>query len=475
MSNVLVLGVGPLPVDPAERLHAPGIRVWHLATVINKHHHSVVVGTIKFGDFQDNPDAVSLPKQESAGEGLTVCRFQYHSQRTPEALATLHERCQFDCVVATTDIMNDLAARIPVRLPLWLDYLGDPFAERQLQAATYDNDASLLDLWKLMLQALLHGDRFSVASTPQKYALLAQLALAGRLNQFTAGEDLISVIPNSSRVMKGLHIHRRSLVKGYLIPAESFLVLWAGGYNTWMDPETLFYGLEQAIRENPSIYFVSVGGEIPGHDNLTFKKFRALCDASEFHSHFLFLGWVPPDEVPHYYLQADAAINVDLPCYEAELGTRTRLVDWLEYEVPIVTTALCEPAKLLAEKKLIETFDPASPTGLARALLNVCEDHNQAKERARRAKAFFDSLFEEDMVFAPLLSWVERPTFASDRRIAVPWLKAARANTPLFPDSEISRRHLEWLEKVEPQVRAGVRKVRARSAWHRLLNRFRRR
>lgn len=474
MSNVLVLGVGPLPIDPTERLHAPGIRVWHLATVINSHHHSVVVGTIEFGDFRDNPNASFIPKQESVGDRMTVCRFQYHSQRTPEALATLHERCHFDCVVATTDIMNDLAARIPVRLPLWLDYLGDPFAERQLQAATYDNDASLLDLWKVMLRALLHGDRFSVASTPQKYALVAQLGLAGRLNQFTAGHDLVSVIPNSSRIMKERPIHRRGSVKGYLIPIQSFLVLWAGGYNTWMDPETLFYGLEQAIRQDPSIYFVSVGGEIPGHDNVTFNKFRALCDASECQNHFVFLGWVPPDEVPNYYLQADAAINVDLSCYEAELGTRTRLVDWLEYEIPVLTTALCEPAKLLAEKKLIEAFDPGSPASLANALLSIVKDPTRARERARLAKAFFDSLFDETSVFAPLLSWVEHPTFAPDRRIPAPWFKVANATTPLIPDNEIARRHFEWLGKLESAVRAGVRKAPSKSIWRRLLGRFRR-
>jgi glycosyltransferase involved in cell wall biosynthesis len=447
MSNVLVLGVGPLPIDRTERLHAPGIRVWHLATVLQRHHHNVVVGIIEFGDFQDNPQAAFLPRQESAGERLSVCRFKYHSRFTVEGLATLHQRCKFDCVVSTTDIMNDVAARLPVRVPLWLDYLGDPLAERQLQAATYDNDASLLDLWRVMLMALLHGDRFSVASTPQKYALIAQLGLAGRLNQVTAGIDLVSVIPNSSRIMREQQLGRRTPLKGYLIPAESFLLLWAGGYNTWTDPETLFSGLEAAIRQDPSIYFVSVGGEIPGHDNVTFHRFRELCEASELRTHFVFLGWVSPHEMPNYYLQADAAINVDLPCYEAELGTRTRIVDWVQYEIPVITTALCEPAKLLAQRGLLQSFDPASPASLAHAVLEVSRNQARWKDQARQAKYFLEDLFDEEQCFAPLLDWVNQPRFAPDRVLPAPWSKEKKATPPLFPDCVVAELNLHWYER----------------------------
>lgn len=471
MSNVLVLGVGPLPIDPTERLHAPGIRVWHLASVIHRHGHGVVLGTIDFGDFRDNPDATTRLKQESVADRFSVCRLQYHSQRTPEAIATLHERCRFDCIVSTTDIMNDVAARVPSRLPLWLDYLGDPLCERQLQAATFDNDASLLDLWRVMLEALLHGDRFSVASTPQKYTLIGQLGLAGRLNQFTSGAELVSVIPNSARRIYNQPGVQRRVVKGFLIPADSFMLLWSGGYNTWTDPETLFRGLEIAMRQDPSIYFVSVGGEIPGHDNVTFKRFRDLCEGSELRSHFVFIGWVPPSEMPNYYMQADAAINIDLPCYEAEIGTRTRLVDWVQYDIPVITTPLCEPAKLLAEKGLIEAFDPASPTSLADALLRLRGNLEQARIRARQAHAFLDELFDEERNFTPLLRWVEEPSFAPDRLVADSRVPGA-TSAVVFPDCEVARKNVVLFAKFG---RAGANRGRSYtkgSLWQRIRRRI---
>jgi len=469
MSNVLVLGVGPLPVDQTERLHAPGIRVWHLAQKIRDAGHAVVLGIIEFGDFRDNPEAALRPRQESLGDRLSVFRLRYHSQRTPEALGTLHEHCHFDCIVSTTDIMNYVATRIPVRIPLWFDYLGDPLSERQLQAATFDNDSSLLDLWRVMFSALAVGDRFSVASTPQKYALIGQLANIGRLNQFTSTTDIVSVIPNSSRVMREKPLHPARQLKRLLLPIDAFVLLWSGGYNTWTDPETLFRGLEIAIRQDSMVYFVSVGGEIPGHDNVTYERFRKLCEASDLSSHFVFVGWVTPDEMPHFYAQADAAINIDLPCYEAEIGTRTRIIDWIHYEIPVITTALCEPAKILAEKQLIESFDPQSPQALADAILRLKHNLADAKERARTTRLFLEEWFREERWFSPLLEWVRQPAFAADKKVSHPAFVSS-PNGPLWPDSLVSSLHNTFLDKWGKGHPRFIRQEEKKSWWKRITS-----
>jgi glycosyltransferase involved in cell wall biosynthesis len=339
--------------------------------------------------------------------------------------------------------MNSIAGGIPVHLPLWLDYLGDPFSERQIQAAAYKNDASLLELWKLMANALLLGDRFSVASYPQKYALMGQLGIAGRLNQFNSGTEMIHVLPNCSRVMLDKPARIHSTVKGFLIPADSYVVLWAGGYNTWCDPDTLFRGLELAMKRDSMIYFVSVGGEIPGHDNVTFERFRNLTERSDLTSRFHFVGWVPNDQIPGYYRQADIAINVDLDCYEAEIGTRTRIIDWVEFSVPVVTTALCEPARIFEREGLVYTFHPGDPHSLAGALLDARKDPAKARQRAQDAKAFLDREFAEDIHFSPLLNWVRNPVFAPDRRAPNP--AAQRKDAAMVADSRLAELQREFL------------------------------
>ncbi len=473
MANVLVLGVGPLPVDKTDHLHAPGIRVWQLAQVVHQQKHAVTVGVIEFGDFQDTHDATVRLRQEALDDRLSVCRFRYHSQRTPQALASLHTFSHFDCVVSTTDIMNDVAARIPVPLPLWLDYLGDPLTERQLQAAVYNNDVSLLDLWRVMAEALLHGDRFSVASTPQKFTIIGQLGLLGRLNEFTAANDMVHVIPNCPKVIVEKPRHIRKPLKGALIPADSFVLLWAGGYNTWSDPETLFQGLERAIRKDPSIYYVSLGGEIRGHDNVTFHRFRERCEKSDLAAHFHFLGWVPPSEVPFYYAQADAAINIDLPCYEAEIGTRTRIIDWIHYEIPVITTPLCEPARLLADRGLVAAFAPRNADQLCEAILGVKSNLSEARSRANQAKMFIDELFQQDKIFSPLLEWVENPRYAPDRRFAETKAQSGSQLGNFLPDSLLTQKHREWLERCARGGSSANPPGRAKSFLTRLLQKLR--
>src|SRR4051812_17410118 len=132
MSTVLVLGVGPLPVDPTSNLHAPGLRTWHIAELLARKRHRIMLGVIDFGDFQPGHEPnKGEPRREEAGEFITISRLTYDPTHLRDALYTLHRAYNFDCIVSTTDIMNAVAGSFPARIPTWLDYNGDPFAEKQ--------------------------------------------------------------------------------------------------------------------------------------------------------------------------------------------------------------------------------------------------------------------------------------------------------------------------------------------------------
>src|SRR5438034_1242506 len=103
MSNVLVLGVGPLPVEKTDKVHAPGIRTWALASALAAKRHNVLIGLIQFGDFQSSIGHKYMSSPEPVGDNVNVCRLKYHVEETPRALASLHVSCRFQCVVSTTD------------------------------------------------------------------------------------------------------------------------------------------------------------------------------------------------------------------------------------------------------------------------------------------------------------------------------------------------------------------------------------
>lgn len=418
MNTVLLLGVGPLPIDDTDRVHAPGQRVWHLANLIADAGHRVMIAVIGFGDFSDGPEGAFATSPVSVAERIAVFRMKYHSTESARRLASLHATSRFACVVSTTDIMNSVAADFAPRVPLWLDYFGDPFCERQVQGSAYGNDASQLELWKLMAKGLLKGDRFSATGEAQRFLLMGQLGFAGRLNQDTSGAELVHVLPNFHPYDPPRDERAVTAIRGRRAPSGAWLVLWTGGYNAWSDPETLFHGLASAMRRDGDIHFVSTGGEIQGHDNLTFRRFRKLIDDSGLENKFTFLGWVPSDDLPSVYRQADVAVSLDLDCYEAEVGSRTRLNEWIQCETPVVCTAICESARRLAAEDLIATFEPGDARGLADAILRIKADRETTRFRAAKAKQWYLENYGSADHFKPLLDWVAAPAFAPDRSAA---------------------------------------------------------
>jgi hypothetical protein len=195
------------------------------------------------------------------------------------------------------------------------------------------------------------------------------------------------------------------------------MVLWTGGYNTWSDPETLYRGLELAMRKDPDVYFVSTGGAITGHDTESFGIFQRRVENSQYRDRFHFVGWRSTDEIASVYQQADVAISTDRYSVEGEMGTRTRIVDWIQFKVPVLTTDLCELTHQLEQNDLLATYKIGSPESLCAALFAIKNDPDAARERAERAKQFFDVSYVEEEVYAPMLDWASNPTYAPDRQL----------------------------------------------------------
>ena len=129
-------------------------------------------------------------------------------------------------------------------------------------------------------------------------------------------------------------------------------MLWAGGYNTWTDVDLLYDALSTAMEEVPSLVFVSTGGAIEGHDEVTFERFRRKTQIGAASERFHFAGWVPTAEVPSYYFESDLGINVDGLNYETLFGARNRLNEMMKVGLPILTTTGTEISHVISNHRL---------------------------------------------------------------------------------------------------------------------------
>jgi len=196
---------------------------------------------------------------------------------------------------------------------------------------------------------------------------------------------------------------------------DDFIVLWSGGYNTWVDADTLFKGLEIAMSREPSIRFLSTGGEIKGQDEKTYSEFVKKVSKSKFKDRFVLKGWVKNEEVMGYVLSSDIAINVEKNIYEVVLGSKARVTTWISIGIPVLTTSICELATNLERDNAVLIFKPGNAEDLADKLVWASRNRDTLAQIAAKGKKFAEDKLSKEKVYLPLVGWVRNPGYAPDR------------------------------------------------------------
>ncbi len=407
MSRILLLGVGPLPRRDLRRLYATGLRLDAFLQATLRAGCEVHLGEIYFPRVGE----AFQPRQHAL-----ICEHRQLPTDPREITAVLDEwipRLQPDGVVALTDIAALAVAQSRYTGPLHVDYFGHPMAERQQQAAAHQSDAALHDMWRIVLPVLLRADRFSGCSNDQRLALIGELGAAGRLNAKTSEYPFVEIVPPTLPFSEPLTLTDPGYLRSKGVPEGARVVLSSGGFNTWMDQETLFLGVEQAMQRDPALHFVCTGGAIEGHVTAVYTDFTRRVEASPHRARFHLLGWVPHAELDDAMLLSHVAVNCDHLTYEGELGCRNRLYGWLWAGLRVVTTVSSEPTRALAEQGWVRTVPPHDPAALADALLEQAALPRQADlgtihERLR-------SQWGAENFYQDYTRWVQSPRRAPDR------------------------------------------------------------
>lgn len=449
MTRILALGHGPLPFENTLQGHAPGKRTWQLVSPLLQQGHDVCLICSRIPGVY--PDSIApITKQQKDNllyYSLNIEQFHQRSQ-----LEQISQSFQPDCVVGITTMPASIAAELNLPLPLWADLYGSIMAEAQVKAQVYQSDTYLRHFLDLEYPVLARADVFSSVSDRQRYALIGELGLCGRLNLMTAGEELVYSIPAGGETAP--YAHSRSVIRGSLVSEADFVVLYSGGYNTWTDVDTLFSGVEQAMKANPRIHFVSTGGVIYGHDEETYPHFEQLIAQSPFRDRFHLCGWVDWKDVHNYYLESDVGILSDKVCYEALLGSRTRVLDWMRAELPTVTTPLSEVTAHLVDASAGFGYPAGDADALGRLLVSLAANAETCKQAGQRARSLLQTTYSFDATTSPLQAWAQKPTFASDYKQQKSVLMVPYASSAEFSSgSSLTQTPIEdvgWFNVIQP-------------------------
>jgi len=407
--RVVIVGNSPLPIENTSRNYAPGIRTWHFAYSARDANCKVlVIGNRIPKSYDTNAE----PIIENIIDDIEYCSVEPRLFEDKSWLTKKIMNFKPDCVVGVNTHPCSVLSELDLPVPFWADLNGAAMCEAQAKSFVYDDDSFVSHFFDMETKVLQKADIFSAVSESQGFMVIGELGMFGRLSKETMGYRFVRVIPNAS--LKGEYKHTKNVIRETIVPQDSFVVLYSGGYNTWTDVKTMFSGLEKSMSINQSIHFVSTGGQIEGHDEFTYNHFKEMIKKSKFKDRFHLCGWVSNEDLPNYYLEADLGIISDRYCYEAIFGARTRTQDWLRAGLPFVSTTLSEVTEYLVNNGLAYDFEQGNSDSLAKSLVTISKNKHELKEKSKMMKKILNEEFLAEKTFLDFKAWLKKPEHSPD-------------------------------------------------------------
>jgi len=453
MKKIFVIGTGPLLEKGVKKIAGQCLRTWHLVSPLLDEGHQVVLVTLPIPDRSRPPEKFRESSEKRKFDGFTYTAVLKEDSAFLYAFLKREiENLYPDCLLGINTHPAGVAARVAGRLPLWADLNGWAMAEGQTRARLDGDDSFLSHFWKEERDAACRADRFSTVTQNQKYALIGELAVLGRLSQFTFDYPFACVIENAVNLMfrEKPPVEAPPQLRGGRIPQDAFVVLWSGGFNTWTDVDLLYNALVLAMQKNERIYFISTGGGIDGHDEKTYTRFHRLLAASPFRKRFILLGWIEAEYLLPVYAEANIGINVDAINYETLFGARNRITNMMAAGLPVVTTLGTEISHTIEKEELGRAVPLDDPKALADAILQFASDEAMTRKIGESVRAYALEHFSYDKTTLPLKEWMRNPCLAPDNKEKVNrfpeeedllsvWLNDLEKNQALLRDLDIEK------------------------------------
>jgi glycosyltransferase involved in cell wall biosynthesis len=190
---------------------------------------------------------------------------------------------------------------------------------------------------------------------------------------------------------------------------DPLVVALSGAFNPWFDDSTAAAGLSQAMAARPQLSVIVTGGGLPGFYEAGAQRFEAW--ATQYPERITLHGWAPHGQLGRILSAAHIGISLDRPGPEPELGSRTRLLSFIQHGLLPVATPGCALAQEMLDHSELKAVAAADPADLAKVLIALVDtdDHADAIERAQHR---LSETYASDHIAQPVAAWAAEPTRA---------------------------------------------------------------
>jgi glycosyltransferase involved in cell wall biosynthesis len=407
------------------QMASPGIRAYHIARVL----------------AENVPDAqvtlATASADEIASAGLPFGAIPYSSGALSKA-------------VRESDIV--IASRFPVYLfPLLHTkrVVLDLFTPVITELVEVVNSSILLhqDLFletrirDLMVQMLL-ADLILCANERQRDLYFGMMTAAGRVTPEVYDHDrslsrLFALAPYGVRPNEARHTRR--VLKGVRpgISETDTLLIWNGAIIEWYDVETLIRAIHRISKQRSDIKLFFLGTEHPDNPKTDAPKLHGLGGGAQRGAYqlateldlldkfvFFNLDWVDYDDTANYLCEADIGVCTYFENLETHFSFRSRFVDLLWAELPILCTRGDVWADLVARRPLGVAVPERDEAAVIDAIVRLADDRS-LRERCKTNLREEKETYRWERALAGLVDYCSRPADAAGKSNRLPLLAQA--------------------------------------------------
>lgn len=360
-----------------EKMAAPGIRAWEIAKCLAKHFKVILaVPDYSEGDTT-SPFYENLPFE-----------LMFYSVKTPSPIIKTAQQSRIlliqGYVLSKFPKLKSLSSYLIC--DMWVPYpLENLFTLKLMVQNQKDRNALHLNNLKVYNDQVLFGDHFLLACERQRDMLTGLLLGLNRINP-----EIVESSPNLDELMSIVHIgltqenekkgKEKAIRTAYpQIKESDVLFFWGGVVSAWYDPNTLLHAFKEATKENQNIKLFFIAKKHPNplvpeldmviQAEKTAEKLNLLNRYVFFHE-----NWVEYKKRSSFFQDADVGISIHKTHLETRFSFRTRILDYLKFDLPIICTEGDFFGELVEREKIGFKVGSEKPEELKKAILTLAEN-----------------------------------------------------------------------------------------------------
>jgi len=391
LKKILIISSDIIGVNMA----GPGARYWNFAKVLADHFKVVL--------FTPNECPLTLKGVEI--EKISSSRIKTQLKDASSVI-----------VQGTTLWFHPYIKKFNV--PIIVD-LYDPFIFENLELFESDKSMHRAAL-SIMMDQLYAGDYFICASEKQRDFYLGMLSAINRINTMEYALDktmngLIGVVPFG--IPREEPVHTRRVLKGQVpgIGEQDKVLIWGGGIWDWLDPFTAVYGMKKLLETRQDVKLFFIGTQPPNPNLISMKHVKQLISLADFlgltNKYVFFNSWAAYEDRQNYLLEADIGINLHYNHIETRFAFRTRMLDYIWCNLPVVTTEGDVLSQLLTEHSFGLSIEAENAEQFASAVNKIL---NNYQSYTRNSRMLLNELTWENCM-TELIRFCENPRVSAGK------------------------------------------------------------